>query len=303
MSELRKILLAGIDNAGKSSIIHILKKNYSFLNKLKPTKGIERTSSKVLGIDFVIWDMGGQEQYIKQYFERKDFIFNELSLLFFVVDMQDAERFDNTLSYFDRIISAFKEFQQSPNIIIFFHKVDPDIEHSSEIELYIKDLTKKIRISAEGFNVAFFETSIFRRWSIIGAFSYGIRSLFEEHVAKISDYLRTWADTFGATAAQLMTVDDVVISDFSRDSESAVILNQYVEELRKIYAVSQKPVIIKLDGDFLTLNPLRIGDFSLHLIKYTNNPNISEADFTKPIPEESINDVKDVLANFFRKFD
>ncbi len=303
MSELRKILMAGIDNAGKSSIIHILKKNYSFLNKLKPTKGIERTSSRILGMDFVMWDMGGQEQYIKQYFERKEFIFNELSLLFFVVDMQDAERFDKTLSYFDQIVSAFQEFHQSPNIVILFHKVDPDIEHTSDIELYIKDLTKKIRSIASEFNIAFFETSIFRRWSIIDAFSYGIRSLFEEHVAKISDYLKLWADFSGATSLLLMTADEVVISDFSRDNESAIILNQYVEELRKIYAVSQKPVMIKLNGDFLTLTPLTIGEFSVHLIKYTNNPHVSEEEFTKPIPLENIKDLNEILSSFFRKFD
>lgn len=303
MDEMRKILLAGIDNAGKSSIIHILKKNYSFLNKLKPTKGIERTSSKVLGIDFVTWDMGGQEQYIKQYFERKDLIFNELSLLFFVVDMQDAERFDKVLSYFDRIISALQEFQQTPNIIVLFHKVDPDIEHTSEIELYFKDLSKKFRSIASGFNIAFFETSIFRRWSIIDAFSYGIRSLFDEHVGKISDYLKTWAEFFGATAVLLMTADDVIISDFSRDTKSAEILNQYVEELRKIFAVSQKPVIIKLDGDFLTLNPFAAGKSMLYLIKYTNNPTISEEEFTKPLPLENLTEINNILSNFFQKID
>jgi riboflavin synthase alpha subunit len=100
-----------------------------------------------------------------------------------------------------------------------------------------------------------------------------------------------------------MTADEIVISDFSRDNESATILNQYVEELRKIYAVSQKPVMIKLDGDFLTLNPITIGEFSLYLIKYTNDPHTSETDFTKPIPLENINNMKAVLSNFFRKID
>jgi GTPase SAR1 family protein len=293
--------MAGIDNAGKSSILHILKKNYSFLNKLKPTKGIERISSKILGIDLVFWDMGGQEQYIQQYFDRKEYIFNELSLLFFIIDIQDAERFDKVLSYFERIVSVFHELDQSPNIIILFHKVDPDIEYSSEIKLYIEDLKKSILKIASEFKIAFFNTSIFKRWSIVDAFSYSIRSLFEENVAKISDYLKNWADFFGATSLLLMSADDIVISEFSTESESASILDQYVDELRKIYSSSQKPVEIKTNGDFLTLNPLNIKDYLLYLIKYTNNPNVSEEQFTQSIPIENINELEDILSNFFQK--
>jgi len=293
--------MAGIDNAGKSSIIHILKKNYSFLNRLKPTKGIDRITSKILGIDFVMWDMGGQKQYIEQYFQRKEQIFNELSLLFFVVDIQDAERFDQVFTYFDRIITVFRELSQTPNIIILFHKVDPDIEFSSETKLYIEDLKKNILKIAPEFNIAFFGTSIFKRWSIIDAFSYGIRSLFEENVAKISDYLKSWAEFYGATSISLMTTDDVIISEFSEDRESAAILNQYIEELRKIYSVSQKPVIIKFNGDLLTLNPLDIKKYLLHIVKYTNKPNVSEEQFTQSIPVENINELEEILSNFFHK--
>lgn len=301
MQEMRKILMAGIDNAGKSSIIHILKKNYSFLNRLKPTKGIDRITSKILGIDLVFWDMGGQKQYIEQYFEKKDQIFNELNLLFFIIDLQDSERFDKVLSYFERIISVFREFDQSPNIIILFHKVDPDIEYSSQIKLFVEDLKKSILKIAPEFKIAFFETSIFKRWSIIDAFSYSIRSLFEENVARITDYLESWAEFFGATSLLLMNTDDVVISQFSRDSESASILNRYLDELHKIFSESQKPVLVKLNGDLLGLNPLNIKDSVLYIIKYTNKPSTSEEQFTQSIPVENINELEEMLSNFFRE--
>ena len=45
------------------------------------------------------------------------------------------------------------------------------------------------------------------------------------------------------------------------------VLNQYLEELRKIHAVSQKPVVLHLNGDFLTLNSLDVGKLTLYLIK------------------------------------
>ncbi|GAH76441.1 unnamed protein product, partial [marine sediment metagenome] len=109
MSEMKKVIFCGIDNAGKTSILHVLKKNYSFLNKLKPTKGIERSKSKILELEFVLWDLGGQKQYISQYFDRKELIFSDLSLLYFVVDIQDEIRFDNVLEYFQNIITVFRE--------------------------------------------------------------------------------------------------------------------------------------------------------------------------------------------------
>jgi len=303
MQEMRKVLMAGLDAAGKSSIIHILQKNYSFLNKLKPTKGIDRISSKVLGLELSLWDMGGQRQYIESYFQKKEQIFSELNLLFFIVDIQDAERFDKVLSYFERIIGVLREFDQSPtpNIIILFHKIDPDIKHSSEVRLYIEDLKKSISKIAPEFKLAFFETSIFKRWSIIDAFSYSIRSLFEENVAMISDYLTSWAEFFGANALLLMSEDDVIVSEFSKDSESASKLTQYLDELHKIYSSSQKPVIVKSDGDMLALSPFTIKDFTLFLAKYTNDLAISEDRFTQPLPIENIKELEDMLLNFFRK--
>ena len=302
MAEMKKILFAGIDNAGKTSIIHVLKKNYSFLNKLKPTRGIERSKSKILEIEFVLWDLGGQEQYITEYFEKKEFIFMDLSLLFFVIDMQDEMRYDSVLSYFEKIISVLREYNQSPNIVVFMHKIDPDIEHNSNIQLFVKDITKKVKKLAGDFNVAFFQTSIFKRWTIISAFSYGIRTLSaKKSLIKLSDYLEGWANYFGATSLLLMSSDDIIIGDFSKDDKSATILNQYLNELLKIYSVSRKPVVLRMNGDLLTLNSFDVGKLTLFLIKYTNNPQITEKDFTKPIPLEKSNEFEDLLLNFFQK--
>ncbi|HUY00305.1 MAG TPA: ADP-ribosylation factor-like protein [Candidatus Deferrimicrobium sp.] len=301
MSEMKKILFCGIDNAGKTSILHILRKNYSFLSKLKPTKGIERSQSKILEIDFVLWDLGGQEQYISQYFDRKEFIFTELNLLYFIIDIQDEVRFDNVITYFENIVQALKDLDQKPNIIILYHKIDPDIEHTTNVALYTRDLSKKINKIAVGFSVDFFQTSIFKRWSILAAFSYGIRRLSEQNVKKLSNYLGTWAEQFGATAVLLISADDIIIGEYSKTQDSALKLNQYLDELRHIYVLSKKPVVLKLNGDMLTLNPLHVGKFSLDLIKYTNNPEITEDSFTKPVQMDNQSDFEGLLHNFFQK--
>ncbi|MHA1264606.1 MAG: ADP-ribosylation factor-like protein [Candidatus Helarchaeota archaeon] len=302
MSVMKKILFCGIDNAGKTSILHILKKNYSFLNKLKPTKGIERTKSKILEIDFVLWDLGGQEQYITTYFERKDYIFSDLSLLFFVIDIQDELRFDNVLEYFEKIIQVFRENEQTPRIVIFFHKVDPDIKHTSNVRLYTKDLHKKITTIAHDFpEIAFFETSIFERWSILAAFSYGIRSLSEKNVTILSEYLEAWAAAYQANAILLLSKDDIILGEYAADDTSEKIITNYMDELRKIYSVSKKPVIVRLDGDLLTFSPIKVKNLDLYLIKYTNHPKITEEQFTKPLQIENEEDLEKILLNFFQK--
>lgn len=301
MVEMKKVLFVGIDNAGKSSILHVLKKNYSFLNKLKPTKGIERSKSKILEIDFVLWDMGGQEQYLTQYFERKEFIFSELSLLFFIIDIQEEIRFDKALSYFEKIINVLREYEQFPTIIIFYHKTDPDIKYTKNVKLFTNDLTKKIRKIAPNFNMAFFPTSIFERWSIVAAFSFGIRALSEETVRMLSDYLESWAGFFGANAVILLSSNDVIIGEYSSDESSEKMANQYLNELEKLYGVSKKPVIVRMDGDLLTLAPFKVGKMELFLVKYTNNPEISEEYFTRDFEIENQDELENLLLNFFQK--
>ncbi|MHA1648959.1 MAG: hypothetical protein ACTSYB_02105, partial [Candidatus Helarchaeota archaeon] len=75
----------------------------------------------------------------------------------------------------------------------------------------------------------------------------------------------------------------------------------YLNELLKIYSVSRKPVVLRMNGDLLTLNSFNVGKLTLFLIKYTNNPQITEKDFTKPIPLEGSNELEDLLLNFFQK--
>ncbi len=301
MSEMKKILFCGIDNAGKTSILHVLKKNYSFLNKLKPTKGIERSKSKILELEFVLWDLGGQKQYLSQYFDRKEFIFSDLSLLYFIIDIQDEMRFDSVLEYLENIITVFRETNQNPSIIVFFHKIDPDIKHTTNVKLFTKDLHKKVTKIAPDFNIAFFNTSIFERWSIIAAFSSGIRALSDKNVQRIIEYLEEWAEHYGANSVLLMNEDDIVIGEFSKDDISAKIMNQYLDELRNLFAVSQKPVILHMNGDLLTFNPVKVGSQSLFLIKYTNDPKITEGHFTESAQVKNEKEFEKLLVNFFQK--
>ncbi|GAG16652.1 unnamed protein product, partial [marine sediment metagenome] len=57
----KKIVIMGLDNSGKSSIVLCLKgvKNLTSFSAIKPTRGFEINKFKILDSDFNIWDFGG----------------------------------------------------------------------------------------------------------------------------------------------------------------------------------------------------------------------------------------------------
>ncbi|MHA1130339.1 MAG: ADP-ribosylation factor-like protein [Candidatus Helarchaeota archaeon] len=56
-----KIVIMGLDNSGKTSIVLSLSKDTNLLSyfSLKPTQGINISTLEENGLRFVIWDFGG----------------------------------------------------------------------------------------------------------------------------------------------------------------------------------------------------------------------------------------------------
>ncbi len=78
MERFIKVIISGLDNAGKTSILTALEKRYSFhedIISLTPTIRVEYQATEFLKNRVVFWDMGGQEQYRKLYLEKQDIYF------------------------------------------------------------------------------------------------------------------------------------------------------------------------------------------------------------------------------------
>ena len=119
--EKKKIIFAGLDNGGKTSIILILQKKFSFMNS-KPTQGVNRTSiteTKCLGLEFVAWDMGGQAKYREEYIKQRYRMFSAVASMFYVIDIQDSERFEESIEYYRNIMQTYEDLQEFPKIIIW----------------------------------------------------------------------------------------------------------------------------------------------------------------------------------------
>ncbi|EFA10265.2 ADP-ribosylation factor-like protein 3 [Tribolium castaneum] len=87
--ELR-LLLLGLDNAGKTTILKTLASED--INHITPTAGFNIKSVISEGFKLNVWDIGGQRKirpYWKNYFENTD-------VLIYVVDSSDKKRLEET---------------------------------------------------------------------------------------------------------------------------------------------------------------------------------------------------------------
>jgi len=162
----KKIVLMGLDNSGKTSIVLCLKgvKNLSSFSSIKPTRGYEINKFNTLGSDFNIWDFGGQEQFREDYFKNFKNHIKGTSKLIYVLDIQDRERYNLSLKYLTKIIALLKENKLNPEFSLFLHKFDPDMEIiNKEIkEEIIQTLTKKIEnLIPQSFPHQIYKTSIY----------------------------------------------------------------------------------------------------------------------------------------------
>ena len=90
----KKLLLIGLDNGGKTSILAVVQDRFSIIKALLPTKGVQREKLDFFGYPIISWDLGGQVQYReKYYFNKPELFFTEVDLVLYVVDDQDDNSF------------------------------------------------------------------------------------------------------------------------------------------------------------------------------------------------------------------
>ena len=173
-SKMSKVIFAGLDKAGKSSIILTLKNETAErCLSLTPTRAIERKEIDFMDKKVIAWDFGGQLTYRKEYLKNPINYFDRTKVCIYVIDIQDT-RYEESLSYLRGIIGVLKKFDLKCKISILFHKMDPEFESKKQ-----KKLNKTIiKISKElnsmihkKYELQLFSTSIYREDSICEAFS------------------------------------------------------------------------------------------------------------------------------------
>jgi GTPase SAR1 family protein len=214
MGKQKKIIFAGLDNGGKSSIILTLQKKFSFLGNLRPTIGLSRTNlqeMKCLGMDLLAWDFGGQKKFRESYMSQRFHVFANVTTMFYVIDIQDKQaRFDESLEYLKDIFETFSILKDNPLIIICFNKYDPDVTNKNDLDGRIAELQALINEINQNFDINYFNTSIFDHASLIKAFSVGIVK-GNPKAKLISEFLREYAKITFSSGVILMDENSLIM--------------------------------------------------------------------------------------------
>ncbi|MFX1568037.1 MAG: ADP-ribosylation factor-like protein [Promethearchaeota archaeon] len=232
MENFLKIIVSGLDNAGKTSILTALDKKYDFerdIVQLKPTIRIEYHKMNFLRNNTVFWDMGGQETYRDIYINYQDVYFDATDLIIYVIDIQDPDRFENSLEYLNSILSFFETSQMNVPIIVTFHKFDPELKANEEILANIEKLRENILNKYPNFNILFQQSSIYDIISIIQLVSYGL-SVFDKKFFQLSELVEYYLNIFNSQALIVFDRNGIIISEYYSDINPEI----YVELLESI---------------------------------------------------------------------
>src|SRR5271157_271373 len=238
-----KIIFTGLDNSGKSSIILALQNKYAHIALLQPTRQIERTVFTYLGKQITRWDLGGQQRYRIAYLKDPSKYFENTAACLFVLEIQDINRIDEAITYFQTILESFQTLAIAPPIYVFLHKADPgwmaivdDIQES-----YLTPIKKKIKkMVGKAHKLVFRTTTIFTPWTIVAFFSEILLQLYPK--GELVDL------TIQEFASKIIA-DGIVVLD-----ENALILGQYFitpEEEASFAAIA--PAVLQLFDNFRSI--------------------------------------------------
>lgn len=236
-----KTALIGLDNGGKTSIIHLLEKKLTLGERIKPTVNTEISSQKIslLGLDIFHWDFGGQKQYREHYLKNKAKYFFSVNVTIFVIDIQDVKRYNEALDYMEQILNAIKESNQNCKIFILFHKFDPFLVISEKINENVKELKQKIVKFNPFDTLRFYKTSIYNEISILRPFS-DMATYFSDKTQLIEDLLTTYCENTFSKVAILFDKRNFIM-DYRKEKDTSVkaleiithIYSEGIEELEK----------------------------------------------------------------------
>ncbi len=244
-----KVLFLGLDRAGKTSFLFGINKKYSEIIKASPTKGVKRTEERLFSeqsSQISIWDLGGQRTYREKYLEQSKIYLYNMDLLFFVIDIQDTKRIEESLNLFKKILTSLKALDEYPPIIIILNKYDPDIKDSEEIINNLKLVTERIKNNSEVFFTKIFTTTIFDHWSLISAYSYGLSQLSPNRELFRSQ-LKHFAKKTKSEALLLLNENGIILSNYSKDTISAKVFEISAPHFQTLYKTFKEFKLLKQD--------------------------------------------------------
>ncbi len=244
-----KIILTGLDKAGKSSFLFGIRKKYSEIIKALPTKGVERSEENIFEEQnslISLWDLGGQKKYLDRFLEQSKLYLYNVDLIFFFIDIQDIERIEEALNLFRRVSTILVELDEFPPIVICLNKFDPDLKGSKEIFKNLEIIADEIEKRSDRFLTKIFQTSIFDHWSLITAYSYGLSQLSPNREL-FRNQLKQFAKKTNSDAILLLNENGIILSNFSTSKISDRVFEISAPHFQTLYKTFKEFKVLKHD--------------------------------------------------------
>jgi len=307
-----KLLIMGLDAAGKTSIIATLMRDFERLDELRPTTGIERRVYNFLGVLVSEWDLGGQVVYRKTYLTSKSQeIFPNTEILIFTIDIQEIKRYDEAVDFFKGIVQQLQLLNVHPSIFVFFHKFDPPEMVGSRTELTNASLELRNVIKAEIDypNIEFYRTSIYDQQTLLFSMSKILLSVNSKSKV-IEDAIIELASRLGSFGLVLIDDNSLIIGNYYRNKYAEDLMTAvtpYFLEVNEILDRASKSITYqdekKLDDQmmihrfgkyFLFKKFLLRGESSFfYLLHSANEPEFNDEEF-----QTFVNLIKEILGSF-----
>jgi small GTP-binding protein len=294
-----KLLFAGLDNSGKTSMILGLEKKYSKLINVQPSKGVTRTYTSILGMTITAWDLAGQITYRNQYLKDAELYLFDSDLLFYLIDVKDITRQQESLDYFEQIILALRNFEENPPIIVCLHKTDPDLPQ--DLRENISSIKERFDAVSEGFNVRYFETTIFEPYSLITAFSYGLAVLSPNRDLFLLQ-LENLATATNAQSVLLLNDKGLIISNYSTNEAANQIVEMSAPYFTTLYrnfiqfsSSRASKALYTIDENLVSFHVINFEKMKLYVMLFLNDREMAET-----IPDHLVEfkkNVQTLLAN------
>jgi len=267
-----KILFTGLDGAGKTSIILALQREFSKIALIEPTRGALRSSFKLLGREITEWDLGGQKSYLISYLKNPNKYFDKTEIAIYVIDILDASRIKESLSYFYDVVDKFKELKIEPLINIFFHKYDPKLIYivEEQIQSEILALKKAITETANYEKIQFFTTSIYNPYSIMNAMSKILLDLFPKSEL-LQKTIEQFARKLDCEGLIIIDKNSIILGSCFKDDESKKLLSStiaYFLTLNDVFeemGIEQQEdqIVVRKMGKYFLFKPVTLKETTL----------------------------------------
>ncbi|NVM18260.1 MAG: hypothetical protein HWN80_11140 [Candidatus Lokiarchaeota archaeon] len=267
-----KILFTGLDGAGKTSIILALQREFSKIALIEPTRGAQITNFKLLGREITEWDLGGQKSSLISYLENPSKYFDDTEVAIYVIDILDASRTKESLSYLYDVVEKFKELKIEPYINIFFHKYDPKLIHRVEkqIKSEILAINKAIIEKVNYEKLQFFTTSVYNPYTIMNAMSKILLKLYPK-AELLQKTIEKFAKKLDCEGLLITDKNSIILGSFFNDDESKKLLSSTIAYFLTLNDVfedmgleqQEDQIVVRKMGKYFLFKPVTLGEKTL----------------------------------------